>query len=108
MRKETKIIAGLLLVIFALIVYIIMRAPDVVVEPFDEKPLRDEIARRDTAIAYWSKKAKDHYWQSVMLQNRADSLEETKVVIKHHYHEIYRDIPTASNQQLDSIIRTNW
>ncbi len=37
-----------------------------------------------------------------------DSIASSKIKVKHVYHEIYKDINIASNNQLDSIIRSNW
>lgn len=53
--------------------------------------------------------------QKQVLQEKVTSLEgrdtlhqESIVTIKHEYNETYSIIPSASDQQLDSIIRTNW
>jgi hypothetical protein len=42
------------------------------------------------------------------LSNKFDSLSLAKQKVKHIYHEVYNDIPTASNSKLDSIVRANW
>lgn len=48
------------------------------------------------------------YKINVVLGEKYDSLDSAKTNVKIKYHEIYVYIKSANNQQLDSIIRTNW
>lgn len=98
----------LLLVILVQMYMLIFRKPDVVVQPFDDTELREEIAEKDSLANYWQAVASSWQAEAEKYEAKSDSLEQTKVVIKHHYHEIYKAIPDGTSVQLDSIIRANW
>jgi hypothetical protein len=74
-----------------------------------------EIQKLENEIFKWDSIATRQILISDNLQKSIDSLivknktiANSKVKVKHIYHEIYKDIPNASNSKLDSIIRSSW
>jgi hypothetical protein len=74
-----------------------------------------EVDSLEQQIAVWDSLAHQHMLINDSLRAQVDSLHKendsiasSKIKVKHIYHEIYKDINTASNTQLDSIIRSNW
>lgn len=108
MHKTNIILAGLLITIFGLIAYIIFSSPTTVVEPFDETPFRTEIARKDSLATHWQDISKA--WQNIALQaeDKVDSLEQLKPDIYIDHDGQINFNTTASDHQLDSVIRSNW
>jgi hypothetical protein len=108
MSKSNIIYGILLLVILVLLYIVIFRKPEVVVEPFDETPLREEIAKKDSIAQFWENEA--HKWETVAhsYEAKSDSLETLKPQIQEHYGNTYKIIPDGTNVVLDSIIRANW
>lgn len=108
MSKAGWIIIGLLGVIFTLVVILIARKPNGIVEPFDDTELREEIRVKDSIAEYWQ--AVSEYWEAVAVVSEAksDSLQSLKPTIKYKYEKIYEFNATANNSQLDSVIRSNW
>ena len=75
----------------------------------------NEIKSLNEEIAYWDSLSLVHlhFIDSLSKANSQliitrDSIAQSKIKIKHVYHEIYKNIPFASNSQLDSLIRSNW
>ena len=108
MHKSNIILAGLLITIFGLITYIIFSSPTTVVEPFDEIPFRKEIARRDSIATHWQDVSQA--WQAIALraEDKIDSLKQLKPDIYINHDNQINFNSTASNNQLDSVIRSNW
>lgn len=108
MIKPNHIIWALLGVILILILILVFRKPDPVVERFDEQHYLDLIESEEKKAAYYQLEAER--WQSKADSAMAvsDSLEKLKPEIQHHYHEIYKFNSTATTVQLDSVIRSNW
>ena len=74
-----------------------------------------EVNDLEQQIAVWDSLAHKQMLINDSLQAQVDSLHiendsiaSSKIKVKHIYHEIYKDISTASNNELDSIIRSNW
>ena len=107
MSKPTLIIALLSLVIIVE-TGILLWKPDSIVKPFDDTLLREDIENKNKLINFWQSKSERLSKAVDSINVMIDSLEAIEPVIKHHYHEIYLDIPNASNAKLDSILRSNW
>jgi hypothetical protein len=101
--KETLIRLILSLIILILLAVIFWRDPayNITVEPFDDTALRDSIKMQELLIEKYEV-------QIELSMNKIDSLENLKPKIQHHYHEIYKTLPHATNAQLDSILRASW
>ena len=99
------ILLGALLVCLYLL---IIRKPKVIVEPFDDSALLEQIRLKDSAATYWEADAT--YWLNISVdhERRADSLENIKTNTKNEYSPIYQAIPGATATQRDSILRANW
>ena len=108
MNKPNYILAGLLLIIFALIAYIIFSAPIPEVTPFDETSLREQIRLKDSSATYWEADAISWHLIATDEQSRADSLAKLKSKIIKYYEDQYNFNSTATDLQLDSVIRANW
>ena len=109
--KTSNIVIGVLLaVICALVLYLIFSKPAVVVDDHQSKieELENQILQDELVIQSLTFQADSLLNVAVFLDRKADSLEQVKTKVKHHYHEIYVDIASASNNRLDSIIRSNW
>ena len=109
MKNKTNIIIGTaLLVIFALIAYIIINEPIRVVEAFDEGPHREQIRLRDSVADHWEKESQAWTHVAHLLENKVDSLEKLKSQIYEDHNDQINFNSTATIQQLDSVIRSNW
>jgi len=88
--------------------YLIFNKPDVVVEAFDEAPLREEIRISDSTSLHWKEEAAA--WQNLadIEGDKADSLEKFKPSIKIYYEKKYTFNANADLVQLDSVVRANW
>jgi len=109
MKNKTNIAIGvLLLIIVVLTGYIILKDPVVVIKPFDDGPLREEIRLEDSISTHWKDQAQA--WQKVasILEHRVDSLQKIKISINNDYNDQINFNSTATNAQLDSFIRANW
>lgn len=97
----------LLVIIFGLVAYIFSE-PVKVVEAFDEGPLREEIRLQDSISTHW--KEESAAWQNVanIAEDKVDSLETLKAPIYENYSNQIDFNSTASDHQLDSVIRSNW
>lgn len=110
--KSTKTILILfgimLLTIFGLVAYIIISEPVPVVEPFDEGPLREEIRLKDSVATFWE--AESATWQEAakIAEDKVDSLETLKQPIYENHSDQIKFNASATDQQLDSVIRANW
>lgn len=105
------IITGSLLTIVLILSFIlIFRKPEekLVVEPFDDTKLREQIELEKQNALFWEQKAL--LWQNIATKaiQKSDSLENLKPNIKNHYEKTYNHIDTADVHELDSIIRSNW
>ena len=74
-----------------------------------------EVDKLEQQIAVWDSLIQKQMLINDFLQLEIDSLHiendsiaSSKIKVKHIYHEIYKDINTDSNNDLDSIIRSNW
>ena len=107
-NKINIVLGGLLLVIFSLVLYIILSGPSVVVEPFDEGPLREKIRLQDSTAVYWKQEAEA--WETIagILEAKSDSLEKLKPKINEDHDNQINFNSTATDLQLDSVIRANW
>lgn len=109
MKKLTNIIiAGLLVTVFILVAYIILKEPVKVVEPFDETPLRKEIAKKDSTARYWQDESAYQESRADHFELKVDSLEALKPKIHEDHDNQINFNATATDQQLDSVIRANW
>lgn len=108
MTLTNKIIAILLIIIFILIGYIIFTKQTDIVKPFDDSKLKEEVRLKDSVATYWEKESAN--WESLASEysNKADSLQQLKSDIHEKYKDQYNFNATATNIQLDSIIRANW
>ena len=110
LTKSNIVIGVLLLIIFALIVYNIWSKPAPVLDDREAEiqKLELQIQQYETTITLLTEKADSLTGAVSALSAVNDSLESVKQEVKHVYHKIYIDISSASNQQLDSILRANW
>ena len=109
MNKNSLIVSGaMLLIILGLIIYIIVSEPTPVVEPFDEGPLREQIRLTDSVANHWQEESEA--WQNVarIAEDKVDSLESLKPKIYEDHDSQINFNSTATDQQLDSVIRSNW
>ena len=109
MKNKSNIILGILLIIiFGLTAYIIFSDPVEVVEAFDEGPLREEIRLQDSIANHWQEESEA--WQNIarIAEDKVDSLESLKPKIYEDHDSQINFNSTATDQQLDSVIRSNW
>ena len=108
MNKTNIVIGTALLIIFGLISYIILSDPVKIVETFDEAPLREQIRLRDSIADHWEKESEA--WRNVarIAEDKVDSLEKLKPQIYENHNTQINFNSTASDHQLDSVIRSNW
>lgn len=86
----------------------IFSSPDVVVEEFDEAPLREEIRVADSLSLHWKGVADSALTFADGERYKVDSLEKFKPSIKYYYEKKYTFNANADILQLDSVIRANW
>ena len=108
MTKQNKILAGLLLIILALVVYIIIKTPGSKDEAFDPAALREEIRIKDSSATHWEEEANAWHNMANTLGDKNDSLQHLKPEIQHHYAKKYTFNANATSSQLDSVIRSSW
>ena len=109
MTKNSIIVfGGMLLIIFALVAYMIFSEPVKVIEPFDETPFREEIARQDSIADLWKEEFIKQQTIAKEALNKVDSLEKLKPSINEDHDNQINLNASASDQQLDSVIRANW
>ena len=108
MTKPTKILLVLLLIIFGLVAYIIIKTPGAKDESFDPAELREEIRIKDSTTTYWEEEANSWHNLANTLGDKSDSLENLKPEIQHHYDKKYTFNANATSTQLDSVIRSSW
>ncbi len=97
----------LLLIVLIETVVLIFRKPETVVEPFDDRALREQIRVQDSLADYYREKAFKYQKIANDALKSKDSLKELYNKINTYYAPIYKYIPYASNEQLDSIVRAN-
>jgi hypothetical protein len=107
-NKSNYIIGAALLVIFGLIAYIIFSSPVKIVEKFDEAPLREEIRLKDSLAGHWEQEAEAWSHIARTAEDKVDSLEQLKPQIYENHSNQINFNATATDQQLDSVIRANW
>ena len=88
--------------------FLIFNKPDVVVEAFDEAPLREEIRLSDSTSLHWKEEAAVMQALADSEKHKSDSLEKLKPSIKIYYEKKYTFNANASLVQLDSVVRANW
>jgi hypothetical protein len=88
--------------------YLIFNKPDVVIEPFDEAPLREEIRLADSISLHWKEEAALMQALADSEKHKSDSLEKFKPSIKYYYEKKYTFNANADILQLDSVVRANW
>lgn len=81
---------------------------EVTVEPFDDSALRLEIQVKDSLADHWQDIARTQQIIALKALSERDSIEVSKTNTKIYYREIYKFNSTATNSQLDSVIRANW
>jgi peptidoglycan hydrolase CwlO-like protein len=109
MKRSNLVIGVLLLIILALVLYNIFSKPDNLNDHQARIDiLENQISEYENAITTLTFQADSLNNVAVFLESKSDSLEQVKRKVKNIYHEIYIDINTANNVQLDSIIRSNW
>lgn len=78
------------------------------VAPTNTDKYEQKIKNQEQQINQWKKKAEDLKENKKLLLNQIDSLSHLKNKIKIKYREVYINISTANNNELDSLIRANW
>lgn len=107
MIKSNHILYILLVIILVLAGIIIFRKP--VKESGSEiTKLKNSIVKKDSLIKAYQQDADTYEQKAQDFTDKIDSLNQVKQRVKHIYHDIYKDINTAGNKRLDSIIRANW
>ena len=106
--KSNYVIYILLGVIFILLACIIFRKKDVKIITTDTSALEQQIKDKQAENALLSLKVDSLLNQTSVLYAQVDSLSTLKQKIKIEYREKYIYIDNATNQQLDSLIRSNW
>ena len=105
-----NIITVLVIIIFALVVHVVMRQPspseEVVITSTKEQELK--ISKLNQELLLWKNTAKSLEKSNSQLVLQVDSLAKLKKKVKIEYREVYTNISTASNNELDSLIRANW
>lgn len=109
MKNKTNIIIGiLLLIVFGLVAYLIFSAPIEEVTPFDETALREQIKMQEDLTKHWQDESEVWQNKATLALDKVDSLEKLKPQIYEDYNDQIDFNSTATNQQLDSVIRANW
>lgn len=109
MNKNSLIVIGTaLLVILALISYIIINEPIRVVETFDEAPFREQIRLKDSLADHWIQESEAWRHTARIAESKVDSLQKLKPQIYENHNNQINFNATATDQQLDSVIRSNW
>ena len=67
-----------------------------------------EIAKKEMEINLWKASAELLQENADILKAQVDSLSKLKQKVKIQYREVYTIINSASNNELDSVIRSNW
>lgn len=109
--SKTNIVFLVLLGTILVLSYIlIFRKSDtqIVIEPFDDTLLREEIAKSDSIANHWQQVASDYQYSAALSEAKSDSIEIAKQKLQQDYDEMYKFNSTASSNQLDSVIRANW
>ena len=108
--KGNYILYFLLLVIIILagILLIFRKSVTIVDTPSKVIELKKAIARKDSLIKAYRQEAERLEFDAQSLSAEVDSLELIMQKAKIKYREIYINIDNAPNEQLDSIIRSNW
>ena len=70
--------------------------------------LENEIKQKEKEILLWKNTAESLKKNSDYLIQKIDSLSKVKRKVKIEYREVYKNITSASNNELDSLIRANW
>jgi hypothetical protein len=108
MNNTTLTFGAALLIIFSLIAYIIFNKPVKQIEVFDEAPYRKEIRLKDSIADHWEQEAKAWSYIARIAEDKVDSLEQLKPQIYENHDDQINFNTTANDQQLDSVIRSNW
>jgi len=108
--SSRNIILVLVIVIFALGLHMIIRQPSpaekVVITSTEEQELKIKELKKEVLL--WKSTANKLELSTVRLNQKVDSLTKVKNKVKIKYLEVYTNISTASNNELDSLIRANW
>lgn len=108
MQRSKYIFYFLLVVVFILFVVLILREPNTHLPSSEVTKLKNSIAKKDSLINAYQQEAVKYEQKAQVFTAKIDSLKDVKQKVKIKYREIYIDINNARNEQLDSIIRTNW
>ena len=108
MSKTNIVIGTALLVILGLISYIIINEPIRVIDAFDEAPLREQIRLRDSIADHWEQESEAWRLVARIAEDKVDSLEKLKPQIYEDHNNQINFNSTATDQQLDSVIRSAW
>ena len=107
--NKTQIVLAILFLIILVQSFVLgFRTGKSTVSTADVDALKGQIQVKTDVAKFWEKKASEYKATADKAISKSDSLEKLKPIIKHYYHETYKFIPTATNKQLDSIIRANW
>lgn len=83
-------------------------SPSEGVVPTNTDTYEMQIKNQEQQIILWKKKAEYLEESKKLLTIKIDSLSNLKSKIKIEYREVYTNISTANNNELDSLIRANW
>lgn len=108
LNKTQIALAVLLLIIFVQSFILVFRTNKSAVSTDNVDALKEQIKVKVDVAKFWEEKASEYKSVADKAIAKSDSLEKIKPIIKHYYYETYKFIPTATNKQLDSIIRANW
>lgn len=109
MKNKNNIIIGiLLLIVFGLVAYLIFSAPIEEVKPFDESHFREEIIKQRALARHWEEEATTWQNTAYAAEAKADSLESLKPDIYEDHNDQFDFNINADDNQLDSVIRSNW
>ena len=106
--KSNNVIYILLGVIFILFCFIIFKKENVRIITTDTSVLEQKIRDKEIENNLLSQKIDSLLTNTSALYAQVDSLSTLKQKVKIQYREKYIYIDNATNQQLDSLIRSNW
>jgi hypothetical protein len=98
----------LLAIVLILFLVVILREPNTHLPSSEVTKLKNSITKKDSLIKAYQQDAVKYEQKALIFTDKIDSLIGVKQKVKIKYREIYIDIDNARNEQLDSIIRTNW
>jgi len=108
LNRTNIVLVTLILIILVQSIVLVFRTGRSNPQTNDVQALKEQVKVKESQVKFWEEQANDYKTLADKAIAKSDSLEKLKPIVKHFYHETYKFIPSASNKQLDSLIRSNW